>query len=379
MRELIHRMEEGAVDNPRIEELMTHLAERLRFTNGKKQYGYLKAPLKAVVDEIVDELARDPRIAQAYDLWYEMREEVLRTYKNDLPERLPLSRQKEFKSIKNMVIREAVRLGELRQVFHPEDHGEDALPEQEEDGPQPEPGPVWEEVPPDSGEPRASWEQAYRRAQAILKDPHAAPEQTARAVKLLTQAAEHGNGSAAFTLGQLYLSGTTLPRDPAAAVRWLERAAESGNQYAQYRLGKLLLQGEDVPKDTEAAVRWLAASAEQGSQYAQYALGKLYLMGGEVPEDREAARQWFQRAAEQGNQYAQYFVEHMGRRDLFPVAQSVAQLLHHLAGIFREQSQPPRPGGLRPIVDKKLRRKIREKKIAMGHKPDDHEEPTITM
>ena len=102
-------------------------------------------------------------------------------------------------------------------------------------------------------------------------------------------------------------------------------------------------------------------------------------MGEEIPEDREAARQWFQRAAEQGNQYAQYFVEHMGRRDLFPVAQSAAQLLHHLAGIFREQSQPPRPGGLRPIVDKKLWRKIREKKIAMGHKPDDHEEPTIKM
>lgn len=380
MRELSLRMEKGAADNPRIGELMTHLADRLRFTSGKKQYGYLKAPLKSVVDEIVDELARDPRVAQAYELWYEMREEVLRTYKNDLPERLPLSRQKEFKSIKNMVIREAVRLGELRQVFHPEDHGEDALPEQEENGPQPEPGAVREEErPPDSGESRASWEQAYRRARAILKDPNAAPEQMAQAVELLTKAAEHGNSSAAFALGQLYLSGTTLPRDPAAAVRWLERAAESGNQYAQYRLGKLLLQGEDVPKDTEAAVRWLTTSAEQGSQYAQYALGKLYLMGGEVPEDREAARQWFQRAAEQGNQYAQYFVEHMGRRDLFPVAQSVAQLLHHLAGIFREQNQPPRPGGLRPIVDKKLRRKIREKKIAMGHKPDDHEEPTITM
>lgn len=380
MRELILRMEEGAADNPRIGELMTHLADRLRFTSGKKQYGYLKAPLKSVVDEIVDELARDPRVAKAYDLWYEMREEVLRTYKNDLPERLPLSRQKEFKSIKNMVIREAVRLGELRQVFHPEDHGEDALPEQEGDGPQPEPGAVWEEEPPpDSGEPRASWKQAYRRARAILKDPNAAPEQMAQAVELLTQAAEHGNSSAAFALGQLYLSGTALPRDPATAVRWLERAAESGNQYAQYRLGKLLLQGEDVPKDVEAAVRWLTASAEQGSQYAQYALGKLYLMGEEIPEDREAARQWFQKAAEQGDQYAQYFVERMDHRDLFPVAQSVAQLLHHLAGIFREQSQPPHPRGLRLTVDKKLWRKIREKKIAMGHKPDDHEEPTITM
>ena len=381
MRELIRRMEEGMVDDPRMEALMTHLANRLRFTKGKKQYGYLKAPLKAAVDEIVDELARDPRVAQAYELWYEMREEVLRTYKNDLPERLPLSRQKEFKTIKNMVIREAVRLGELRQVFHPEDNLDDAAPEQEgADSPQPEPGAVREEErPPDSGEPRTSWKQAYRRAWAILKDPTAAPDQTAQAVELLTQAAEHGNSSAAFTLGQLYLSGTTLPRDPAAAVRWLEHAAERGNQYAQYRLGKLLLQGEDVPKDTDGAVHRLTASAEQGNQYAQYALGKLYLMGEEVPEDREAARRWFQRAAEQGNQYAQYFAEHMDHRDFFPVAQSVAQLLHHLAGIFREQSQPPRPGGLRVTVDKKLRRKIREKKIAMGHKPDDHEEPTITM
>ena len=298
-------MEEGAVDNPRIEELMTHLADRLRFTSGKKQYGYLKAPLKAVVDEIVDELARDPRVAQAYDLWYEMREEVLRTYKNDLPERLPLSRQKEFKPIKNMVIQEAVRLGELRQIFHPEDQAEDVLPEQEgADGPQPEPEADGKEKPPDSGAPRTLWKQIYRRARVILKDPNAAPEQTAQVVELQMKAAEHGNCSAAFTLGQLYLSGTTLLRDP-AAVRWLERAALGGNQYAQYRLGKLLLQGEDVPKDADGAVRWLTASAEQGSQYAQYALGKLYLLGEEVPEDREAARQWFQQAAEQGNMVAQ--------------------------------------------------------------------------
>ena len=134
-----------------------------------------------------------------------------------------------------------------------------------------------------------------------------------------------------------------------------------------------------VPKDADGAVRWLTASAEQGNQYAQYALGKLFLLGKDVPEDRKAARQWFQKAAEQGDQYAQYFVERMDHRDLFPVVQSAARLLHHLAGIFREQSQPPHPRGLRLTVDKKLWRKIREKKIAMGHKPDDHEEPTITM
>lgn len=63
------------------------------------------------MDEIVDELAKDERVKVAYDLWYEMREEVLRSYGDHLPERLPLSQQKELKRIKNMVIEEAVRLG----------------------------------------------------------------------------------------------------------------------------------------------------------------------------------------------------------------------------------------------------------------------------
>ena len=52
---------------------------------------------------------------------------------------------------------------------------------------------------------------------------------------------------------------------------------------------------------------------------------------------------------------------------------ATALLLHHLSQIFRDNSVPPAaPVGQR--VDRKLRRKIQEKKIAMGHKPDDHEE-----
>ena len=74
MERLIEQMQSGVIENSRIEQLMAHLAERLRHTGGKKQYGYLKAPLKAAVDEIVDELAKDPRVAQAYPAfiksWY---------------------------------------------------------------------------------------------------------------------------------------------------------------------------------------------------------------------------------------------------------------------------------------------------------------------
>ena len=110
LREVVEEMQSGNIQNVHIEERLQYLADRLRFLSGKKQYGYLKAPLKAVVDEIVDELAKDPRVASAYNLWYELREDVLRTYKDDLPERLPLSGQKEFKRLKNLVIEEAVKL-----------------------------------------------------------------------------------------------------------------------------------------------------------------------------------------------------------------------------------------------------------------------------
>ena len=60
----------------------------------------------------MDELARDQRVAAAYDLWYELREEVMRTYRDDKPERIPLSRQKEFKQIRNIVIQEALGLND---------------------------------------------------------------------------------------------------------------------------------------------------------------------------------------------------------------------------------------------------------------------------
>ena len=97
-----------------------------------------------------------------------------------------------------------------------------------------------------------------------------------------------------------------------------------------------------------------------------------------MPEDRERARLWFQQSAEQGNQYAQYFLTNMDSRRLQPVAWAVSNLLYHIAGIFREQEPRQKVGAIR-FTDKKLRQKIREKKIAMGHKPDDHEEQTVTM
>lgn len=70
LRHLIEQMRHGTLESPKIERLMLDLAEHPKTTSVKKQYGYLKAPLKSIVDEIVDELERDPRLSAAYELWY---------------------------------------------------------------------------------------------------------------------------------------------------------------------------------------------------------------------------------------------------------------------------------------------------------------------
>ena len=88
--EIISRINSGTCDNPIVENKLLELADRLSKTSGKKQYGYLKADVKAVVNGIVSELASDEWIAALYDLWYEQREEVIRTYTEDLPNRISL-------------------------------------------------------------------------------------------------------------------------------------------------------------------------------------------------------------------------------------------------------------------------------------------------
>ena len=109
MLELIRAMRSGTLQNERMEQLIEELTQRLPLTKGRKVYGYLLPRLKRIVDEIVDELAKDPRVAEAYEIWQELQEQKCLDYSQKLPERLPLSQQKEFKTVRNMVIQEVLK------------------------------------------------------------------------------------------------------------------------------------------------------------------------------------------------------------------------------------------------------------------------------
>ena len=110
VEDLVSKINSEIYISASIQNKLLELADRLSKTKGKKVYGYLKPDVKAIVDSIVEELANDGRIKKLYDLWYEQKENTIRTYTDEMPERIPLAQNKEFKSIKNAIIKEAMKL-----------------------------------------------------------------------------------------------------------------------------------------------------------------------------------------------------------------------------------------------------------------------------
>ena len=391
MGRLIREMKTGLCDSPVIAEQMETLSEMLSEVKGKKVYGYLKKPVKAQVDAIVDELAKLPEVAECYDHWNLLRDELERYYKDTPREHKPLSQQPEFKAIKNMVIREADNLQVGVFTF------EDAQMKDEVDEDQGAVLHAWS----------SRWEMAetYQNAKEILSVYENTEEEKAEQVRLLEKLWDSGFTVAAHQLGKCWRDGMGVLPDDKKAEQWFrcgseaghdfsqyalgkllqsqkrmeeaascyEKAAMQGNSYAAYQLGKLYLQGEQVPKDVTKALEYLSQSTEQGNQYAQYALGKLYLMGEEVAQDRERAYRWLSESAFQGNEHAQFLLDHFNDSHRPNVLLAVTNLLHHMSRIFQENSVPPGPPASQQ-TDRKYRRQIQQKRIALGHKPDDHEE-----
>ena len=130
MHGLVDRLE--SIENPpeSIQQKMLELALELRTVGGKKQYAYLKKPLKDKVDSIVDELETLPEVAAYYSVWNGVRDTLEGYYKNRPRQHNPLSHQKEFRAIKNAIIQEAER---LRQQMEQARTASEQKPSQEEE------------------------------------------------------------------------------------------------------------------------------------------------------------------------------------------------------------------------------------------------------
>ena len=312
---------------------MLELTDRLKTTKGKKQYGYLQKPLKNLVDEIVDEVEKDPRVAAAYGLWYQLLAEVLRTCRDDMPKRTPLSQQQEFKRIKNLVTEEAVRPKHEAASFSPSDDAEMEGPLPDSPPPENEPPEAGSDEPVFEMPPRIVWSACYKEAWMLLYGNRNTPPDSDKAYKLMPEEVQSGNALAMFDLGRMFADGIGKAIDPGQAQAWHAQALAAfqaveqtrSNRYAEYRIGKMFASGTGTAQNYEAAAReWFGKSARLGNANAQYQLAKLVL--GDTTSTAEEISQtvnWLTKAAEAGLSYAQYALGKL-YRDGGPLADTLA-------------------------------------------------------
>ena len=387
MLELAKAMREMTCIHPEAEQMIWDLSRQLGQVGGRKTYGYLPKPMKKLVDEIVDQMVRLPTVDACYQTWWELQCQV-EDYYSEGKKRLrpPLSQQKEFRQIKNAVINEAEHIRMNRISFEDEEMQDDGeristydMSYECQD---------LQSVANDESFPLVERDEAAEQLEQLAEDGDAYAQyiigtayrdggllipDTVKAQKFLERAAEQDLDVAQYALGKLYLSDDADVHDSAKGIYWLKRSADNGNDYAAYRLGKEYLSGKNVSKDAAAAVGYLWQAANDGNAYAQYLLGKLYLMGEGVLKDTDAAYEWFAAARDNGHGYAEFFMERMEHDEQTPpsVLLSATRLLYHMGNIFRDNAPAPAATGVQ--IDRKRLAQLRQKRVALGHKPDDHE------
>ena len=302
--ELMARIQSEGYENERMEEKLLLLARRLSRTKGKKQYGYLKSDVKALVCSIVDEIAKDERIEKLYALWYEQREEVIKTYTQALPERIPLSKNDEFKPIRNAVVRTALEI--LNAQRNIEETEAEILPEEITEK-EILPEPTYREVERSGRRSKKKMWELYFTAKGLLDrdDKNYDPK---KAVDLLIESARLGNAVAKYRLGKMYLYGKEIEKNLPKAFYWLEAAVKEDNQYAEYLLGKTLLKGAEVEREARRGEELLKRSVAQGNRYAAYTLGKALLDGDVLAQNLPEAVRLLTVAADKGFIPAEYML-----------------------------------------------------------------------
>ena len=196
----------------------------LSFENhkGKKVYGYLSKKNKDMVDEIVKMVARDKKIVELYDLWYRLQCENYRNYTDQMPDKIPLESNKEFKSLRNFVVRSASEM--ITDIPEPSEFDDDYL-----------------------------YHRKYGDNETVLRFK-----------------AEDGYPHEQY----LYARACLENDDPEEAEHWLKQSASKGNRLAMYMLYKCYRDGKIEDREGEK-MKYLLMAVDKEYGFAEYEYSKL--------------------------------------------------------------------------------------------------------
>ena len=311
MKQLAEKISQDNNFDAELMNLVAKLHTQLAESKGKKVYGYLKSDAKKTVDEIFARLADNESVKKMYDLWCEMEQQKHDVYSSAKVDFPSLVDNKEFKSVKNMIVQTVLQMDF---PVHEIESEEQTTLSQED-------------------------------------------------MERLIKRADSGDVFACYKLGKIYLRGEIVNQDLDKAEKYLLSAED--NEFTQYALGKLYLQKEKY--DIKKAISYFEKSADKNMQ-ASYQLGRLYFFGADgLEKDEEKAMEFLNLSTEQGNEYAQNFIDNTEHFENEMLANTIFSLFVNLSRCIEDDYHHKFQSG-RKMIDSKLRRVIQEKKQSLGIK-----------
>lgn len=337
MKQLAKSISENKNSDVELMNLVAKLRTQLAESKGKKVYGYLKSDVKKTIDEIFSKLADNESIKKMYELWCEMEQQKHDVYSSARIDFPSLVENKEFKSVKNMIIQTVLKM-EL-----PVADIEIEVPVPDVDIPQ-----IIEENLSDKY--CLKWSEDYKNACKIIKEKNSEIADFKTAEQLLLLEVNAGNVLAMLELGKLYSMeksglndseksfeyyqkalrvflqielkakkikpylqyqigmmyfkclGTQI--DNQKATEYLEKSAELGNQYAKRLLALEYISGKNFEQNIDKGISLLTDCADSGDAFSCYKLGNLYLKGDVVVQDLDKAEKYLLSAED--NEFTQY-------------------------------------------------------------------------
>lgn len=403
---LMHKLSEDIIANEikdtELMELVSKLHEQLNTSFGRKVYGYLKADVKKTVDEIFTRLAENDSIQKMYSLWCEMEQQKHDVYSSARVQFPKLADNKEFKSVKNMIIQTVLDMNDPVIDIEIEEPKPTEQSESDTDGVTIDiPSPIDELKQTDDDKvifsdndsltaedftwnnenavtvdiddfPKSKyylkWSTSYKEACKLIYNRQSKLEDFQKAERLLISEAQSGNVLAIHDLGKLYSTDKLGVKDEERSFAYYKEALQGFMEtepdsdfmfpyepkyegqimkpvdmrsYVWYRIGKMHCYGLGTEQNYEQAFEWFLKSAQEGNKFAQYSLANLYYYGNGVERDPSQAFLWFRKSASQGQPYASYAVAQMyGKGEYVTKNEDTAQRYYKqaLSGFLKIES-----------------------------------------
>ena len=367
MQKLADNISQNDVDNAELIDLVAKLHEQLNSSKGKKVYGYLKADVKKTVDEIFIRLSENESIQKMYSLWCEMEQQKHDVYSSAKLQFPKLADNKEFKSVKNMIIRTVLDMNypvidveieepDPTEQFANDDFYVDILPKFDESEQSENDNVIFSDNDDLTAEdftwndnnsvtvnvddlPKSKyylkWSSSYQEACKLIYNKESKLEDFQKAEQFLLNESRSGNVLAIQDLGKLYSTDKLGEKDEKKSFSFYEEAFQgfmeiepdsdfmfpyepkfdgqimkpvNMRSYVWYRTGKMQCYGLGTEQNYEKAFQWFLKSAQEDNKFAQYSLANLCYYGTGVEKDLPQAFLWYQKSSSQGQPYASYAV-----------------------------------------------------------------------